>query len=420
MLNGCGLLDRTRRSGLAESGCLMSNSKASAGTARPRNKKRQTYMDYQLLAVVILLITFGLIMLYSASSYEGYTKQSDDMYYFMRQAVFFMASIVGVLLVSRVDYHILVRLAPGIYLLAFGLMALVPIVGIERNGAKRWLGTDGGLSFQPSEIAKIALILALASMIVSFGKKIAYKRNLFWLVMVILILFIGAFQLTDNLSTGVIILGIGAGIMLIYYPDMKQLIFLALIVIAAVALVLLYLKYFADPDVVSNDFRLARVYSWLNRESDSSDGSFQVLQGLYAIGSGGFFGKGLGNSAQKITRIPEAQNDMIFAVICEELGLFGAILLLILFGYLLYRLFYIAQNAPDLYGSVIATGVMLHLAIQIILNIAVVLNLIPTTGISLPFVSYGGTAIIFLMGEIGVCLNISRQIRFRKQKTVDK
>ncbi|MDO4617709.1 MAG: FtsW/RodA/SpoVE family cell cycle protein [Lachnospiraceae bacterium] len=398
----------------------MSNSKASAGTARPRNKKRQTYMDYQLLAVVILLITFGLIMLYSASSYEGYTKQSDDMYYFMRQAVFFMASIVGVLLVSRVDYHILVRLAPGIYLLAFGLMALVPIVGIERNGAKRWLGTDGGLSFQPSEIAKIALILALASMIVSFGKKIAYKRNLFWLVMVILILFIGAFQLTDNLSTGVIILGIGAGIMLIYYPDMKQLIFLALIVIAAVALVLLYLKYFADPDVVSNDFRLARVYSWLNRESDSSDGSFQVLQGLYAIGSGGFFGKGLGNSAQKITRIPEAQNDMIFAVICEELGLFGAILLLILFGYLLYRLFYIAQNAPDLYGSVIATGVMLHLAIQIILNIAVVLNLIPTTGISLPFVSYGGTAIIFLMGEIGVCLNISRQIRFRKQKTVDK
>lgn len=147
-----------------------------------------------------------------------------------------------------------------------------------------------------------------------------------------------------------------------------------------------------------------------------SGGGYQVMQALYAIGSGGFFGKGLGNSAQKLGTIPEAQNDMIFSIVCEELGVFGAILLLLMFGYLLYRLFFIAQNAPDLYGTLIVSGIFAHIALQVILNICVVLNLMPTTGITLPFVSYGGTSILFLMAEMAIALSVSRQIKFKNQE----
>lgn len=163
----------------------------------------------------------------------------------------------------------------------------------------------------------------------------------------------------------------------------------------------------------SGSFRMERILVWLNPEEYMSDGGFQVVQGLYAIGSGGFFGKGLGNSAQKMI-IPEVQNDMILAIICEELGVFGAIIVLLLFAILLYRLLFIAQNAPDLYGSLIVTGIFAHIALQVIFNVCVVLNLIPTTGITLPFISYGGTSILFLMAEMGIALGVSSRIRFEE------
>ena len=158
---------------------------------------------------------------------------------------------------------------------------------------------------------------------------------------------------------------------------------------------------------------MQRIAVWLDPEAHSSEGGYQVMQGLYAIGSGGFFGKGLGNSTQKLGALPEAQNDMIFSIICEELGVFGAAMVILLFVFLLYRLFFIAQNAPDLLGSLIASGIFVHIALQVILNIAVVINLIPTTGITLPFVSYGGTSIVFLMAEMTLALSISKQIEFR-------
>ena len=163
--------------------------------------------------------------------------------------------------------------------------------------------------------------------------------------------------------------------------------------------------------VNSENFRLRRVLTWLDPENHTDTGGFQVMQGLYAIGSGGFFGKGLGNSTQKLGVIPEAQNDMILTVICEELGVLGAIVILLLFAFLLYRLMFIARNAPDLYGALIASGIFVHIALQVILNIAVVTNLIPTTGITLPFISYGGTSILFLMSEMGIALGISRRIK---------
>ena len=160
----------------------------------------------------------------------------------------------------------------------------------------------------------------------------------------------------------------------------------------------------------SSNFRMRRILVWLNPEKHTSEGGYQVMQGLYAVGSGGFFGKGLGNSAQKMV-IPEVQNDMILSIICEELGVFGVIMVCVLFGLLLYRLMFIAQNAPDMYGSLITTGIFVHIALQVVLNVAVVTNLIPTTGITLPFISYGGTASLFLMTEIGIALGVSRRIK---------
>ena len=181
--------------------------------------------------------------------------------------------------------------------------------------------------------------------------------------------------------------------------------------LGAIALVIIILIIMNYSMTSSSSFRLRRILAWLHPEENLSTDSYQVLQGLYAIGSGGLFGKGLGNSVQKLSIIPEAQNDMIFAIICEELGLFGAILLMLLFGYMLYRLIVIAQNAPDLYGTLIVSGIFIHIALQVILNIAVVLNVIPTTGVTLPFISYGGTSVIFIMIEMGIALNVARNIR---------
>lgn len=164
----------------------------------------------------------------------------------------------------------------------------------------------------------------------------------------------------------------------------------------------------------SDNFRLSRIITWLDPENHTDTGGFQVMQGLYAIGSGGFFGKGLGNSTQKLGVIPEAQNDMILAIVCEELGVFGSIIILLLFGLLLYRLMFIARNAPDLYGSLVATGIFAHIALQVILNVMVVTNTIPTTGITLPFISYGGTSVLFLMVEMGIALGIARKIKIKE------
>ncbi len=376
--------------------------------------KGRGLFDYDLLAAVILLGTFGLIMLYSASSYDAFETFDSDTYYLLRQGAFFIISVAAALILSKVNYHSLVYLARPIYALAFGLMLLVFIIGSAANGSQRWLQI-GPISFQPAEVAKIAVILILAYMITASGKSLKRWRNYIFLFIAILIQFLGAYKLTDNLSTAVIILGIGMGILLIYYPKTERVFLTILIAVVALALFLLVLRFFPDllPDKLSG-FRITRILNWFDSESSSSEGSYQVMQALYAIGSGGPFGKGLGNSTQKISRIPEAQNDMIFSIICEELGLFGAILLLVLFGYFLYRLFFIAQNAPDLQGSIIASGIFIHFSLQIILNIAVVLNLIPTTGISLPLVSYGGTALLFQLAEVGICLNISRQIRLKK------
>lgn len=378
---------------------------------KQEKKKKVQYFDYGLLTIVIFLMCFGLVMLYSTSSYSAQIKFGDSMYYFKRQAIFSVISFVGMLVVAKFDYHIYAKLAKLSYFVAFVLMALVLTpLGIEANHARRWIRLPGGMQMQPSEVTKIAVILLMALLLCKAGKRIKNPKILFKVFIWGAAAAGGVYFLTDNLSTGIIVLGVACVMIFVAHPKTAP--FLALGAGGCAVLVVAVKILDAAMDT-SESFRLRRILVWLHPEKYISEGGYQVMQGLYAIGSGGFFGKGLGNSAQKML-IPEAQNDMILSIICEELGVFGAIVLLTMFGILLYRLLFIAQNAPDMFGSLIVTGVFAHIALQVILNVAVVLNVIPTTGITLPFISYGGTSVAFLMAEMGLALGVSNRIQFEE------
>lgn len=355
-------------------------------------KKR---LDGTLLVLVAVLAVFGLVLLYSTSTYNGRVKFDDPAYYFKKQL---FATILGAAVlaaVSRTDYHIFVRFAPVIYAVSLGLSLAVLFVGQEINGSKRWLSL-GPLSFQPAEFAKVAVVLFLTYRIERTKKK---TDNLFFMVrtMCWLLPIVGLVG-SNNLSTAIIILGIG--VMLVFVANPKYLQFLA-IGGTGIAFIALFLSL--------ESYRLERLAIWRNPEAYEK--GFQTIQGLYAIGSGGIFGRGFGNSLQKLGFVPEAQNDMIFSIICEELGLFGASVLILVFSLLVWRLMVIATHAEDLSGALIASGIMGHMAMQVILNIAVVTNTIPNTGITLPFVSYGGTSVLFLLAEMGLALSVSRGSR---------
>ncbi len=368
----------------------------------------QDYFDYNLLAVVILLTCFGLVMLYSTSAYEASLGENgDDMMYFGKQAVISTVALILALIGSQVDYHFLSKISGSLYFISIGLLVATKFIGRTVNGARRWIYI-GPISFQPSEFAKVAVILFLPTLIIQMGHKMKGIKAPLVVFMFGGISAVCTYFFTENLSTALIIAGIAAVLIFIVHPKTLAFIFLAFGA-AIVAVVGVLGLSSADG---SKSFRIRRIQVWLDPEGNSSLGGYQVMQGLYAIGSGGFLGKGLGNSAQKLGALPEAQNDMIFSIICEELGIFGAAILILLFLVLLYRLFFIAQNAPDLLGSLIASGVFVHIALQVVLNIAVVTNMIPTTGITLPFVSYGGTSIVFLMSEIALALSVSKQITF--------
>lgn len=386
----------------------------SSGLRRISGKKKsgegRDYYDYNLLAAVILLTCFGLVMLYSTSSYEASVNYGgNSAYYFTKQAVISVGCFGALLFFSQFDYHFYARFSNYIYLVAVFLLVITRFIGREVNGAKRWI-YFGPISFQPAELAKLAVIMFLPCVIIQMGNRMrGWKAPLIVLCIGGLASFC-TFVFTQNLSTAIIIAGITVVLIFIVHPKtMPFVIAMGVVSVVAVLLVLLV----ANGSATGGGFRMQRIAVWLDPEAHSSEGGYQVMQGLYAIGSGGFFGKGLGNSTQKLGALPEAQNDMIFSIICEELGVFGAAMVILLFVFLLYRLFFIAQNAPDLLGSLIASGIFVHIALQVILNIAVVINLIPTTGITLPFVSYGGTSIVFLMAEMTLALSISKQIEFR-------
>lgn len=377
---------------------------------RKKEPKTIQYFDYSLLATIIFLVCFGLVILYSTSAYSAQEKFGDPMWYFRKQAIITAGSLVVMAIVSRINYHVYARFAKLSYIVAFILMLLILTpFGIEANGARRWVGIpDTPLQIQPAEVVKIAVILYIPFLVCRTGKYIEKWDHLKEILIYGGAAGIGVFVLTDNLSSAIIVLGITAVILYVSYPKTKKIVQYSLL---GGFIGYMGIRLWAASLANSDNFRLKRIIVWINPEKYAGNKGFQTLQALYAIGSGGFFGKGLGASTQKMI-IPEVQNDMILSIICEELGVFGAIVVFVMFGMMLYRLMFIAQNAPDKYGSLIVTGIFAHIAIQVILNVAVVTNLIPNTGITLPFISYGGTSILFLMIEMGMALSVSRSIRF--------
>ncbi|GFI44511.1 MAG: cell division protein FtsW [Dorea sp.] len=364
---------------------------ASSGTGGLRPLR----YDYTLLTALFLLVITGLVILYSTSAYNGDVKFHDSFYYLKKQVFATSLGIAGMFVVANMDYHVWRHFAVLGYLTAILLSVAVLFIGDEINGSKRWLSL-GPFSFQPSEFAKVALILFLAQMVTKNVKNIGKMRTMMKIMVMILpvVGLVGA----SNLSTAIIILGIGVILIFVASPKYGQFIFMGLLGVGFMAVFLALESY-----------RLERLAIWRNPEAYEK--GYQTLQGLYAIGSGGLFGRGLGESIQKLGFVPEAQNDMIFSIICEELGLFGAGFVLILFLILIWRFFVIATHASDLFGALIATGAMGHMMIQVILNIAVVTNTIPNTGITLPFISYGGTSVMFLLVEMGLVLSVSAFVK---------
>lgn len=348
--------------------------------------------DVLLVCMVLFLVVFGLAVLYSTGSYNGSVRFGDAFYYMKKQ---FFAAALGMLamyLISCMDYHIFEKYAIAAYLISLALSTLVLFAGNAYNGYRRWLSL-GPLSFQPSEFAKLAVILFLARMV---GRQKKKRNSFLNLVFVIaLVLPIVALVGTNNLSTAIIILGIA--VIVVFVSDKRYMQFVW-IAAAGAGMMALFLGM--------ESYRLERIAIWKNPEAYEK--GYQTIQGLYAIGSGGLFGKGFGESIQKLGFVPEAQNDMIFSIICEELGFVGATILMLVFLVLIWRFMVIAVHAPDLFGSLIAAGAMGHIAIQVILNVAVVTNTIPNTGITLPFISYGGTSVLFLLSEMGLVLAVSR------------
>lgn len=357
-------------------------------------------IDYTILITVILLVLIGIVMVFSSSYYIASVsgKFNNDMYSLVRsQAVASLLGIAAMLFMSNINYRYLKRFGLIFYIVAVTLLIFTSFFGIEVNGARRWLPSPVG-RFQPSEVSKIAMVLFVAQLISTVKDSM---KSLKWLAILggaiglcSLVLWKG----TSNLSSALIIAIIGFGMIFIASPQTA--IFVVGAGAAAAGLVFML--------ATGQSYQSTRFQSWLDPFSDRMGTGFQTIQSLYAIASGGMFGLGLTQSRQKLGFIPEAHNDIIFSIICEELGFVGAGLVLFLFGVLIWRIMKAAMNAPDLYGSLVAAGFGLMVGSQVVINIAVVTNTIPNTGVPLPFISHGGTNVAILLFSMGIVLNISR------------
>lgn len=368
-----------------------------------RKTVKKDQFDFTMLFVIILLVLFGTVMVFSASYYEALTNPKiNDMYSFLKsQLKWVTIGFVGMIFLMNFNYKILKGFAFLAYALSNICLALVPFIGQEINGSKRWLGV-GSLSFQPSEVAKIALVLYLAFYITTHKNILNTFKGFIRCYIIVGIPFI--LIAIENLSTAIVVAGIGT--MMIFIASPKSWYFIPFAGVGAAGIAALVL-------IPAFRYRLSRIQIWLDPFSDPTDKGFQTIQSLFAVASGGYFGLGLGQSRQK-TYIPMAYNDIIFAIICEEMGLIGAILVILLFTVLIWRGIKVAMNAVDMFGCLVAVGIISMIAIQVIINIAVVTNTMPNTGMPLPFISYGGTSLVFTMASMGILLNISRY-----QKVID-
>ena len=396
--------------------------------AKKKKKRRVlSYLfsyDMNLIVAVLFLIVFGLVMIYSASYYTASMSDAfnhDPTFLLMSQLKYSILGIVVMLFVANVDYHFWKHFAMLGFLASIVLILLlkVPGLGVTVKGATRWIRIPGLGQFQVAEPVKVAMILFSATLIGNYSGRLDNMKNFITVLIPTAVVSVLILKISNNMSTATIVLGISFLMAFMVYPKYWPFVLMGGAGATGVGALIFYLKQkLTSGDVGSGNggFRGARILAWLDPYSYESDKAYQSLQALYAIGSGGLFGKGLGNSIQKLGRIPEPYNDMIFSIICEELGVFGAGLIILMFIYLLYQLYSVAQEAEDTFGRLLAIGVFSHVALQVVLNLMVVTSLFPTTGVTLPFFSYGGTASVFLLFEIGMVLNVEKQSRFKKEK----
>lgn len=364
---------------------------------------RRASFDLPFFLTVLLLLAIGVVMVLSASFprayYDpGHITGGNAVYYFVRQLVFALAGVGAMLLASRLPMGFYRRYTLPFLLITLVLLALVPIVGVRANGSRRWLGF-GGLTLQPSELAKLAVILTFALLICRFRGRMRSFRFGILPFLALLAVLVGLLVLEPHFSASVILLALG-GVML--FLGGVPLGYFAAVGTAALGGLTVLLTLFP--------YASSRIVTWRDPFSSSSDEGYQIVQSLYAIGSGGLSGLGLGASRQKYLFLPEEHNDFIFSVLCEELGFIGAALVVLLFAMLILRGYWIALHCRDRYSCLVCAGISTLLALQFFLNVAVVTNLVPCTGISLPFFSYGGTALLIQLFEMGIVLSASRDI----------
>lgn len=379
----------------------------SGPTSRPRRKKRKkkfhlkdlfvrgTYFDYPTLFLILFLCGFGLMMVYSASSFVAQRDYGNSMYFLKRQALVMLAGFVAMAVLSKVRYQVYKKITVILMVVEFILLVATLIGGSSANGSTRWLGA-GGVKFQASELAKLILPMYMAQACTAQYEKLMKLKTILkilWMPGAIILLIA-----VENLTTALICAAIIGAIWVVATPKFWQHILPVVLVAAAGVL------YF----ILGTGYRGERIQVW--RHPERYEKGYQTMQSLYAVGSGGLFGKGLGQSVQKMGFIPEAQNDMIFSIICEELGIVGGIGLLMVFLLLVWRLKFLADAAKERFGSLMVVGYMTHIAVQVLINVGVNTNAIPNTGVTLPFISYGGSSLIVLMMEMGVVLSVSRQI----------
>lgn len=364
---------------------------------------RSKQADFLLFMTILLLLGIGTMMVFSASSASSRIIRGNSYELLIKQLVFATLGIVLMIAFSFIDYRKLAKLTIPLYIGTVGVLILVLLVGITKNNAKRWLGA-GTLSFQPSEVAKVTVVF-LVSYVLSHPKYRDKARSLWGLLMYMLpvVVMMGLIYLQPHISC---IMILGAVMVVMMFVGGVSFYNFALLGVCGVGVVALAFLKFAHVG--------RRIFAFLDPFSVASDEGYQVVQSLYAIGSGGLFGRGLGQSVQKYLYLPEPYNDFIFSILAEELGFFGVFIVLFLFGVFIWRGYKIAACANDLLGTLLATGITTIVAVQTIMNVAVVTSSMPATGISLPFFSYGGTSLLILMASMGILLNISKNSKYVK------
>ncbi|GAB7387662.1 stage V sporulation protein E [Bacillaceae bacterium] len=361
--------------------------------------KARSTPDLLIIFTTLLILGVGIVMVYSASAVLAYNKYGDYFFFAKRQLFFALLGIAAMFFMMNVDYWIWKKWAKTVLLLCFVLLILVLIIGVERNGSKSWIGI-GAFAIQPSEFTKLAMIAYLANWLSQNQKRIvSFTRGLLWPLTVVGLAF-ALIMLQPDLGTGTVL--VGASIVMLFAAGARFKHLFGLAMVGAIGFAAL---------VLAAPYRIKRITAFLDPWQDPLGSGYHLIQSLYAIGPGGLMGLGLGMSRQKFSYLPEPQTDFIFSILAEELGFLGGATILFLFLLLLWRGMRVAITAPDLFGSFLAVGIIGMIAIQVIINVGVVTGMFPVTGITLPFISYGGSSLTLMLTGVGVLLNVSRYAR---------